>query len=222
VSRSRVVLSLLAVAAVLGAVGWALLGTALLGVRSVHVLGTTRVTAAEVRAAAAVRPNEPLARLDTAAVAARVAALPSVRAVEVDRQWPRGLLITVHERVPAAVQLQGSSFALVDKEGVSFAVVPTRPRGLPLVSAPVDAGSAALRAALEVLGDAPPSLNGQLLEVRAATPDQVTLRLTHKRTVVWGSPERGRRKAAVLAALMSRRAKVYDVSAPDAPTTRKQ
>ena len=49
----------------------------------------------------------------------------------------------------------------------------------------------------------------------------VTLRLTRDRTVVWGSPERGDRKATVLTALMSRRADVYDVSAPDAPTTRR-
>jgi cell division protein FtsQ len=84
----------------------------------------------------------------------------------------------------------------------------------------VDAGAPALRAALDVLAAVPRVLAGQVLEVRAATPDQVTLRLTRSRMVMWGSPERSRRKAAVLAALMTRPAKIYDVSAPDAPTTR--
>jgi cell division protein FtsQ len=39
--------------------------------------------------------------------------------------------------------------------------------------------------------------------------------------VLWGSVDRGARKAAVLAVLVTRRAAVYDVSAPDAPTTRR-
>jgi cell division protein FtsQ len=219
----RVAVALISVLALFGVTGWVLLGTGLLGVRSVEVVGASRVNASQVRAAAGVPADEPLARIDPAAIASRVvAALPAVRTVDVVRQWPRAVRITVHERVPAAVRLEGSSFALVDRSGVVFGVVRKRPAGLPLVSAPVDAGAAALRAALDVLADAPSVLTGQVLEVRAATPDQVTLRLTRGRTVVWGSPERGRRKAAVLAALMTREARVYDVSAPDAPTTRRR
>jgi hypothetical protein len=38
--------------------------------------------------------------------------------------------------------------------------------------------------------------------------------------VVWGNDADPERKARVLAALMRRPAAVYDVSAPDAPTTR--
>jgi cell division protein FtsQ len=220
VTRLRVVVGLVGLLGLLAAAGWVLLGTGLLGVRSVEVVGASRVSTAEVLAAAAVRPDEPLASLDAAAIAGRVAALPAVRSAVVVRQWPRAVRITVHERVPAAVRLEGSSFALVDRSGVVFGVVSKRPPGLPLVSAPVDAGAPALRAALDVLAAVPRVLAGQVLEVRAATPDQVTLRLTRKRTVMWGSPERSRRKAAVLAALMTRPAKIYDVSAPDAPTTR--
>jgi cell division protein FtsQ len=222
VTRLRVVIALVATTAVLGAAAWVVFATGLLGVRSVEVLGTGRLTTGEVRTAAAVPQDEPLARLDTAAIAHRIAMLPAVRAVDVVRQWPRAVRITVHERVPAAVRLQGSSYALVDRSGVEFDTVRKRPRGLPLVSAPVDAGPSALRAALAVVRDSPAVLQGQVLEVRAATPDEVTLRLTRGRTVVWGSPERGLRKAAVLTALMARAAKVYDVSAPDAPTTRKR
>jgi cell division protein FtsQ len=37
---------------------------------------------------------------------------------------------------------------------------------------------------------------------------------------MWGSAEASERKAEVLTALMRLRAKVYDVSAPEAPTTR--
>jgi cell division protein FtsQ len=67
----------------------------------------------------------------------------------------------------------------------------------------------------------PAPQRAQVREVRAATAERVTLRLSRGRTVEWGSPDRGRRKAAVLTVLMSRRARVYDVSAPDTPTTRR-
>jgi cell division protein FtsQ len=207
--------------ALVGAAGWVVLESTLLSVRSVRVAGASRVTPAEVLAVADVAPATPLARVDTEAVARRVGALVEVRHVSVSRQWPRSVRIVVEERMPAAVQRSGSSYLLVDPTGVAFDRVAKRPLGLPLVTAPTAAGEPAFRAALAVLTAVPASVRRQLLEVRAASPEQVTLRLTRGRTVVWGSPERGARKAAVLTALMSRRASVYDVSAPDAPTTRR-
>ena len=219
-SRLRVLVVLGLVMVLTGTTGWVVLESALLSVRTVEVTGTSRVTPAEVLAAAGVPPATPLARVDTEAVAERIRALVEVRTVSVSRQWPRSVQIVVEERVPAAVQRRGSSYLLVDASGVAFDVVRKRPKGLPLVTAP-GAGEPALRAALTVLTSVPASVRRQLLEVRAASPEQVTLRLTRDRTVVWGSPERGDRKAAVLTALMSRRARVYDVSAPDAPTTRR-
>ena len=66
-----------------------------------------------------------------------------------------------------------------------------------------------------------PAVRDQVREVRAAGLEQVTLQLRRGRTVEWGSVERSDRKAAVLAVLLSRKAKVYDVTAPDSPTTRR-
>lgn len=221
-SRLRVLVVLGLVLTLAAAAGWVVLESTLLSVRSVQVTGASRVSPAEVLAVADVAPSTPLARVDTDAVAQRVRALVAVRAVTVSRQWPRSVHIVVQERVPAAVQRRGSSYLLIDPSGVAFDTVRKRPKGLPLVTAPAAAGIPAFRAALAVLTSVPEAVRGQLLEVRAASPDQVTLRLRHDRTVVWGSPERGDRKAAVLLALMSRRASVYDVSAPDAPTTRRR
>lgn len=219
-SRLRVLVVLGLVLTLAAVAGWVVLESTLLSVRSVEVTGASRVTPAEVLAVADVAPSTPLARVDTDAVAQRVRALVAVRSVSVSRQWPRSVRIVVQERVPTAVQRRGSSYLLLDPSGVAFDTVRKRPKGLPLVTAPTAAGEPALRAALAVLTSVPAAVRRQLLEVRAASPEQVTLRLTLDRTVVWGSPERGDRKAAVLSALMSRRASVYDVSAPDAPTTR--
>lgn len=220
-TRLTVTLSVVALLALLGAAGWLLLRTGVLGVHDVEVTGTARLDPGEVRSVAAIEAGTPLARLDTGAVADRLRRLPVVRAVDVERSWPRGVTIRVRERTAAAVQARGQAFALVDREGVEFAQVQRRPAGLPLISAPVDAGPPALRAALDVLDQLTAPVRGQVRQVRAATAEQVELRLTRGRTVLWGSTERGARKAAVLAVLVSRKARVYDVSAPDTPTTRR-
>jgi cell division protein FtsQ len=205
----------------LGVAGWLLLGTSVLGVRHVQVTGTQRLDPTLVRSEAGIAAGTPLARLDTGSVATRLARLPAVRHVDVERHWPQTVTIRVQEREAAAVQAQGPSYLLVDRTGVAFAAVDRRPAGLPLVSAPVDAGAPALRAALDVLDQLSEPVREQVRQVRAASPEDVEVRLTRGRTVVWGSTERGQRKAAVLAVLITRKAHVYDVSAPDAPTTRK-
>jgi cell division protein FtsQ len=219
-SRVTVLLVALGVAVLLGCAAWLLLVSSVLGVANVKVQGIARVGETDVVDAANITAGTPLARLDTVAVAARVARIPAVGRVDVIRDWPRGVTIVIHERVPAAVRERGSGYVLVDRTGVVFDQVAKRPKGLPLVSAPVSAGAPALRAALDVLDAVPASIRGEVRSVRAASPDEVTVQLTHHRTVVWGDTGLGSRKGAVLAVLLTRKAAVYDVSVPDAPTTR--
>ena len=220
-TRLAVTLSVAALLMLLGLAGWLALDTGLLGVQDVRVTGTERLDPAQVRAVAAIPAGTPLARLDTGSVADRLSRLPEVAAVDVVRDWPRSVTIRVRERVPAAVQARGTAYVLVDRSGVVFASVDHRPPGLPVVSAPVDAGPPALRAALDVLEALPAAVRGSVRQVRAASAEEVVVQLSKGRTVRWGSPDRGARKAAVLAVLVTRKAHVYDVSAPDAPTTRK-
>ena len=220
-TRLAVTLSVAALLTLLGLAGWLALDTGLLGVQDVRVTGTERLDPAQVRAVAAIPAGTPLARLDTGSVADRLGRLPEVAAVDVVRDWPRSVTIRVRERVPAAVQARGTAYVLVDRSGVVFASVDHRPPGLPVVSAPVDAGPPALRAALDVLEALPAAVRGSVRQVRAASAEEVVVQLSKGRTVRWGSPDRGARKAAVLAVLVTRKAHVYDVSAPDAPTTRK-
>ena len=217
--RLRTAGVLLGVSAVGAVLGWVLLGSGLLGVARVEVVGAGRVPEAQVLRAADVRPGTPMLRVDTAGAARRVLALRPVRAAQVDRVWPRLVRITVRERVAAAVAPRGSGWALVDRTGVDFASVAGRPRGLPVVSAPVDQGPRALRATLDVLDALSPGVRAQVRQVRAASTDRITLQLTRGRSVEWGSAGRSARKAAVLQVLLTRKARVYDVSAPDMPTT---
>lgn len=218
--RLRLLLVLVVLAASVAAGGWLVLWSSALGVSEVSVTGVARLRPEQVSERAAIVAGTPLARLDTTAVAARLAMLPVVERVEVVRRWPRSVEIRVRERTPAAARPRGSSWVLVDRSGVSFATQARRPAGLPAISAPVDAGPAALRAALDVLEVLPVRVRDQVRQVRAADAEHVTMRLSRDRTVLWGSTERSRRKASVLAVLLTRKASVYDVSAPDIPTTR--
>src|SRR5690606_33397279 len=116
-----------------GAVLWVLFGSRLLAVRQIEVTGLDRLAEAEVLAAADVAVGTPLARVDTDAVAARVAELRLVESVEVRRGWPSTLHLEVAERVPVLALAEEGGYLLVDREGVAVARSDTRPEGRPLV-----------------------------------------------------------------------------------------
>jgi cell division septal protein FtsQ len=69
-------------------------------VASVEVRGAARVPEARIRAAAAIAPGANLWSLDTAAIAARVGALPEIRRADVIREAPNRVTIVVEERRP--------------------------------------------------------------------------------------------------------------------------
>ena len=215
----------LAVLLVLGVGGWLVLNSSLANVRAVTVEGTSRLTTAEVLAAANVPGGAPLFRLDASGIEARVARLRPVASVSVTRQWPHGVLITVVERRPVAVVAGPGPAMLLDAEGVAFAPADPRPAGSPLVDVTVDdpvpgTGDPEARAAMRVLGSLPPSLRQRVSGLQAPSADNVSLELHDGRTIVWGSPDDNATKVAVLRSLLHRSAHVYDVSTPEVVVTR--
>jgi cell division protein FtsQ len=90
---------------------------------------------------------------------------------------------------------------------------------LPLTVTTPAASDPATTAALAVLQSLPRTVRQRVTAVLAPTPAGVQLRLTKKVTVVWGGPEDSPRKAKALAALLHRKAHVYDVSTPGFVTT---
>ena len=218
--RTRLVagLGLVVVASLVAGTGWLMLGSSVFGVETVDVTGIARLGPDQVRDRAAIEraPAGPARHRRRRRPGARAAGGPRRRChpgLAVDRGHPG------HRAGPCCGPGAGERRALVDRSGVVFGTVGRRPRGLPRVSAPVSEGAAALRATLDVLDALPVPVRDQVREVRAASLEQVTLRLSRGRTVEWGSTERAERKAAVLTVLLTRKARVYDVSAPDSPTT---
>jgi cell division protein FtsQ len=220
-------LALAALVAVL--LGWALLASPLLGVRTVQVDGAATLSADQVRKAAGIDSGTPLLRVDVDAARARVARLPQVRSVEVTRGWPNSVVITVAERVPVVVVGEPGRRSLVDAEGVLFDTVTGKaPAGVvPLdvdAPAPGDPATMAGIAAVRALSH---DLRGRVAGATVAGAEDISLTLTDGTIVVWGGPEESGAKAKALAALVDQiagggldPAGTIDVSAPEAVVLR--
>ncbi len=213
--RRRRRLSILAIVLALVAIGvgvWVVLFSSALAVETVRVAGAEGTSADEVLAAAAIPTGVPLARVDTGTAQAAVAGLPWVAAVEVRRGWPREVVIAVEPRTAIARVGEGS---VVDAAGVVFDPVGEVPRGLPRV----DADGVGLQTAMAVLDSLPADLLRKVVSVSATTRDDAELTLRSGALVRWGSAEQPAFKADVLRALMRKPKDMYDVSAPELPTT---
>jgi cell division protein FtsQ len=214
--------ALVAAVVMVASVGvWVLLGSTLLGVRTVSVLGVRTVTTEQVARAAAIPVGTPLARLDTAAAAARVEKLAPVASVQVRRAWPNTVVVTVVERKPVAVAARAGGYVLIDTEGIPYRTVAARPAELPLIKvANPRAGDPTTLAALSVAKALTPQLRTELNVVTAGSPQRVEVRLSGKRTVFFGPADDSVRKAKVATALLNQSGTRIDVSSPDVVTVR--
>lgn len=194
-------------------------GSGLADVEGVAVTGLRTLPEAEVVATAAVEPGVPLAGVDVDAVAARVAAIPEVAAVDVGRGWPHTVAVAVTERVPVAV----ADGTLVDASGLAYAA-PRGPVDLPRLAFAADGpDDPATAAALAVLAALPGPVRAQVEAVEAtgdAGTERIVLGLSGDRRVVWGGAARSGEKAAVLVALLTQPGATYDVASPELPTIR--
>jgi cell division protein FtsQ len=207
--------------AILAGGAWALLGSSLMVVRHVEVTGNRLVTAAQVRRAARITKGAPLATVNTGAAARRVEQLAPVLSATVRRSWPDAIIITVHERTPVFAVAADGRYQLVDPDGITVRWVTRKPASLPLLSSPpaVLRGSAAVHAAAAVFRQLTPALRKRVTSVSAASAASVTLHLTRRVTVLWGSAANPAQKLAELGMLLRRHARYYDISDPSSAVT---
>jgi cell division protein FtsQ len=195
----------------------------LLALRTVTVVGTSRVDAAAVREAVGDQVGKPLALVDFARVKTELSRFPLIRSFVTETVPPDTLVIRVTERAPVASVAIASGYSVVDPAGVEIEKSADRPPSLPLIDVgATNAKGPAFQAVVAVLLALPPSVLGKVDSVTAQTNDDVTLTLTGaSQTVVWGSAENSQLKARVLVALMKTQSPSspvkYDVSAPTNP-----
>jgi cell division protein FtsQ len=211
----------LGVVAGLAAAAGVVYATPLLGVAEVRVTGARLLSPGEVRAAAGVAPGTPLIRIDATAVRRRVGKLPPVARATVSRSWPRTLVVRVVERVPAATVPLRGRYAVVDRTGIVFDWVASRPPALPVLRVSAPGGDdPATRAGLTVLTALPRALREQLVDLVADAPARIRLELRDGRQIVWGDATENDAKVRVALALLPGDQPVIDVSAPTVIPTR--
>jgi cell division protein FtsQ len=215
--RLLVIAGAAAAVIVVGAVyvgGW----TSVMGVRTVEVQGASTVDSQQLIDTAGIATGTPMMQVDLRAATARLADLPQVADVEVERVWPRKVIITVTERQAVAMQKSGSGWELLDENGNPFALAPSKPKDLPTIERSAD--PATNTAMLEVLAAISPEIRAEVVSVSASSPNAVRLTLRDNDAVVnWGSPELSDFKSQVLLVLLQTESGWYDVSNPNTPTS---
>ncbi len=92
-------------------------------ITEIRINGMHRLRRDRVLALGRVRVGDNLLSLDSDKIKARLAAAPWIAGVEVDRQWPNRLIITIKERKPLCLLNQGGRLSYVDRHGKVFAAV---------------------------------------------------------------------------------------------------
>lgn len=205
-----------------GLLVWLVAFSPVLAVRTVEVVGVPESEVQAIRALAKVPLGEPLARVDAAAVAARVAERATVADVSIERSWPSTLVIHASPRTPfLVIKNPQGQLQVVDATGVAYAQVTRAPGGVPVVhAASAEALSPdALATAVSVVKAFPDRLQRRVGNVVVSSANLVTLRID-RTEVVWGGVEEPERKLEIVTALLKTAPKVIDVSAPDTPVTR--
>src|SRR5215469_13869597 len=211
-----------AVIALPAGAAWALLGSSFFVVRSVRVAGLGSIPRREVLAAAHIKIGTPLIRVNTGAVARRVARITQVQSAQVRRSWPDSIVITSVPRTPVFAVRAGHRYNVMDSYGVILGQVRRPGAGLVLLKttdAPATLrGNAAVLSAGAVVRKLPRWLRSMLAAVRTRG-SKVILILRGPVTVVWGGAAWERAKAEELGVLLRTRKTYYDVSDPQSATS---
>ena len=182
--------------------------------QGVTVTGNSRLTVEQISAVAAVPIGNSLMSINTAAMTEQLMELTEIKVVTVERGWPHTILINVTERTPIAVAATLSGFNLIDSEGKNAGRVAAPPPGLLVISAVPE--SKAMLGAITTLAAIP--AQWQLIELAAATQDNIVATLGTGAVITFGSSERAADKVEVAQALLEKGYSVINVSAPDAAT----
>jgi cell division protein FtsQ len=192
--KPRRVLLAAGAALALGGAAFGVWNSSWLKLETVQVTGNHHVSAQQVQAVAALSAGMRLTAVSGAAVSARVSTLPWVAGATVTHVLPSRIRISVRERTPAALVQAGSRRYLVDRSGV---VLQEGGSGYPVIAAlpltvsyPGDrVAFPAFGAAVALLDAFPPGLRPRLAWVNAPSPDLLSVILTDKTAITYGTSD---------------------------------
>jgi len=189
-----------------------------LTVKKVSVIGNHIASSALIQTEANIAIGTPLARVNSDEINQNLADISSVDHVEVRRAWPNEIVLAVSERIAVATIKKSNFWVFVDAKGVEYGKTFNQPKNLMVFEV---SKKSARKEVAKIFTQMPAWLKSQVDYVSAKSRDNVRILLGNSRQAIVGDSSRLERKFAVLKVLMTRKARVYDVSAPDVPVTRK-
>jgi len=202
-------------------------------IRSVEVRGLETLTTDAILALASVPESSTLLRAPLDDIAARVEDSPWVASAVVSRRLPSTLVITVEERVPAALIDTGTEFWFVDAEGVVLGlsalettgsvlpVIRDAPGLDPAAGQPLD--SPAVENALAVLRGVSAELASIVRTVSSASVGETVLITESSIEIMVGEATRLEEKSALALSIMAEQAGTVvfiDVRSVERPISR--
>ncbi|MGK9146874.1 FtsQ-type POTRA domain-containing protein [Plantibacter flavus] len=176
----------------------------LLAVRTIEVVGASRVSQAELTEALSSQLGRPLALVDAGEVKAVLVGYPLIASYSLESQPPSTLVVRIVEREPVGVLQSGTVYTLVDGAGVTIERSDQPITGYPTLMVSGGATSKGFVAAAAVVRALPAELRARVASVSATTADDVTLTLVDSPAeVVWGSAEDSAKKALMLERAMA-------------------
>lgn len=229
-TKRRRILSGAGALGALGVVGWVALGSPLLAVDEVKIVGARHTTAAEIATAAGLGSEDNLLLMSTEEVEAKAETLPWVRTAEVDRILPGTVRVRVTERVPAMVVSLGAAQWTIDARGYvldSGAVSPKLPVLGGAETGDIEPGAQLvtpeIQDALKAFRSMSNKLRSDIVAVIAPSFERISFSLSDGTLIRFGAAERLAAKNQVLDALLTRlrqqdRSAAYiDVRVPTSP-----
>ena len=193
---------------------WLVWFSSVFTVKAVKVTGVDVGLEQQVLAAATVPMGEPIIKVDTAAIGSAIqGALPWVASIDVRRGYPNDIVIAVTPRVAVA---QSTSGQAIDADGIAYLSPTALSKNLLTING---SDPDALGTAVRIYRQLPPQIAQRIASLTAKSRDDVTFTFGSGAVVRWGNDKKTEQKVAVLTALLPRRARMYDVSAPELPTT---
>lgn len=189
-------------------------------VASFDVQGANNVDTREIEVASGIQKGENLLRIDTAAAAQRIAAVPWVKKVTVERALPGTVRVDLEEHQPVGVLKIDGEPTLIDKEGVAFlrGVVP---KGIVPFEDIENGDQQAMKGATQAVISLDSADRKKLDKVTASDAESITLYFNDDKRIFWGSADRASEKAEATRIVRQREEARWNVSNPAMPTTRK-
>ncbi len=193
-------------------------------VEKVSVSGSKLADSAKIVEALKPLEGKPVGSLNNREITGLLKKFPAIQDVRIQLDGPHDLRVEVVEHRQVAVMERDGKKMIVGDNGVALKEVSgDEADKLPLVRVPEkDPGHQIFDGVVQALAELPGGVLATLKQAEAKSVDTVTFKLRDGRKIVWGGPEDGPMKAALVETFLNQKDvkdKVIDVSTPQRPVT---